>query len=178
LLHEREFARHRFLLGSVTAKVLHESECSVWTGAHLEGQPATELDVRTIICAVDLTNHSRYTLSYASQLATKFEARLVVAHITTAVEIYGPGGFHVVPEFKEAVVGFARQEMDKLLQETGTKAEVIIKSGEATTLLTQAAEETKADVLVIGHTPLRGHLGANGNGYAIIRSSRIPVFSV
>jgi len=32
--------------------------------------------------------------------------------------------------------------------------------------------------LVIGHSPVRGHLGDNGNGYAIIRESRIPVLSV
>ena len=30
---------YRFLLGSVTAKVLHESHCPVWTGAHLEEAP-------------------------------------------------------------------------------------------------------------------------------------------
>jgi len=33
----RGLFRH-FLLGSVTAKVLHDAECPVWTGAHLEGQ--------------------------------------------------------------------------------------------------------------------------------------------
>jgi len=41
-----------------------------------------------------------------------------------------------------------------------------------------AAEQTKADVLVVGHTPGRSHLGDNGNGYGIIRESRIPVLSV
>src|SRR5207237_3714751 len=29
----------RFLLGSVTAKVLHDAECDVWTAAHLEHAP-------------------------------------------------------------------------------------------------------------------------------------------
>jgi hypothetical protein len=29
-------AFHRFLLGSVTSMVLHESHCPVWTGAHLK----------------------------------------------------------------------------------------------------------------------------------------------
>ena len=37
---------NRFLLGSVTAKVLHGSECPVWTGAHVEdpGGPPTPYD--------------------------------------------------------------------------------------------------------------------------------------
>ena len=33
-------AIRRFLLGSVTSKVLHDSECPIWTGAHLEEGPA------------------------------------------------------------------------------------------------------------------------------------------
>ncbi len=45
-------------------------------------------------------------------------------------------------------------------------------------LLNRTAEKTAADVLVIGHLPSGGHLGANGSGYAIIRESHIPVLSV
>ena len=40
-------AFYRFLLGSVTAKVLHDSGCPVWTGAHLEearGQDVSDFD--------------------------------------------------------------------------------------------------------------------------------------
>jgi hypothetical protein len=35
-----------------------------------------------------------------------------------------------------------------------------------------------ADVLVIGHRPGHSHLADNGEGYGIIRESRIPVLSV
>ena len=45
-------------------------------------------------------------------------------------------------------------------------------------MLNRAAEQTKADILVIGHMPSGGHLGANGSGYAIIRESHVPVLSV
>jgi len=55
---------------------------------------------------------------------------------------------------------------------------VIIDSGNVLKLLHRAAEETKADLLVIGHMPSGGHLGANGSGYAIIRELHIPVLSV
>src|SRR5579862_12717 len=41
-----EGAFYRFLLGSVTAKVLHEIDCPVWTGAHLEEEPAGEFSIR------------------------------------------------------------------------------------------------------------------------------------
>jgi len=80
--------------------------------------------------------------------------------------------------WKERIVGSAAEEIAKLQKDVGTKAEVIIDSGNVPELLNRAAEQTKADVLVIGHIPGRSHLGDNGNGYGIIRQSIIPVLSV
>ena len=171
-------AFYRFLLGSVTAKVLHEIQCPVWTGAHLEEEPAREFSIRRVLCSVELNGHSRHTVSLAAQMATAVNATLTLVHITGSVEIYGPGGSHVDPGWKEKLVGFAAEEIAKLQQDAGTQAEVIIDSGNVTELLNRAAEQTDADVLVIGHIPGRSHLGDNGNGYGIIRASQIPVLSV
>jgi nucleotide-binding universal stress UspA family protein len=169
---------YRLLLGSVTAKVLHESECPVWTGAHLEEAPAGEFAIRNILCAVDLSHRGRNTLSGAAQLAGEFDARLVLTHVTASVEMYGPGGSYVDPGWKETFVGYASKEIAKLQQDVGTKAEVIIESGDVPKLLNQVAKQTNADLLMVGHTTTRGHLGANGNGYSIIRDAHIPVLSV
>jgi len=169
---------YRFLLGSVAAKVLHTSECPVWTVPHLEEMPPREFAIRNVLCAVDLSHHSRNTVSRAAQMAAEFGARLTLVHITAGVEMYGPGGFHVIPEVKAELVGYAAKEIAKLQQDVGTKAEVIIDSGDVHKLLSRAAEQTKGDLLVIGHMPSGGHLGANGSGYAIIRESHIPVLSV
>lgn len=169
---------YRFLLGSVAAKVLHDSDCPVWTGAHLEGPPAGEFAIRKILCAVDLSAHSRHTLSRAAQIAAEFGAQLALVHVTAAVETYGPGGSHVVPDWKQSLVGYASQEIAKLQQDLGTKVEVIIDSGDVHKLLNQTAEQVKADLLIIGHMPPGGHLGENGSGYAIIRESHIPVLTV
>lgn len=43
----------QFLLGSVTAKVLHRTECPLWTGAHVEASPVQKFSVRNVLCAVD-----------------------------------------------------------------------------------------------------------------------------
>jgi nucleotide-binding universal stress UspA family protein len=169
---------YRLLLGSVTAKVLHESQCPVWTGAHLEEPPAHEFQIRHILCSVDLSPHSRHTASLAAGMAAAVDARLTLVHITAGVENYGPGGPWVDPAWKDAIVGSAAEEIARLQQDVGTNAEVIIDSGNVLELLNRAAEQTKADVLTIGHIPGRSHLGDNGNGYGIIRGSRIPVMSV
>jgi nucleotide-binding universal stress UspA family protein len=169
---------YRFLLGSVTAKVLHEGHCPVWTGAHLEEAPTGDFSIRHVLCSVDLSAHSRHTASLASEMAAAVDATLTLVHVTSSVEFFGPGGSHVDPVWKERLVGTAAQDIAKLQQELGTKAEVIIDSGNVPELLNRAAEQTNADVLVVGHSPLRGHLGDNLNGYGIIRQSRIPVLSV
>jgi nucleotide-binding universal stress UspA family protein len=171
-------AFYPLLLGSVTAKVLHETDCMVWTGAHLEEPPAGDFSIRHVLCSVELNAHSRRTVSLAAGIAAAVDATLTLVHITAGVEVWGPGGSHVDPVWKEQVVGFAAEEIGKLQKDVGTKAEVIIDSGNVPQLLNRAAERTKADVLLIGHIPGRSHLGDNGEGYGIIRSSQIPVLSV
>ena len=169
---------YRFLLGSVTAKVLHETDCPVWTGAHLEDVPAREVSIRNILCSVDLTPHSNHTASFAAELAAAGNGAVTLVHITTDVEVWGPGGLHVDIEWKDIIVDNAIKGMADLQRQVGTHAEVIIDSGNVPKLLNQAAERIKADVLVIGRSPGRHHLGDNGEGYGIIRESRIPVLSV
>ena len=165
-------------LGSVTAKVLRESHCPVWTGVHLEDAAAREFSIRHILCSVDLSPHSRHTASRAAELAAAVDAKLTLVHITSGVESFGPGGSYVDPVWKEKLVSSATRQIAQLQQEVGTNAEVVIDSGNVPQLLNQTAERTKADVLVIGHLAGRSHLGDNGEGYGIIRASHVPVLSL
>ena len=96
-----EGAFYRFLLGSVTAKVLHETQCPVWTGAHLEETPAREFSIRRVLCSVELNGHSRHTVSLAAEMAAAVDATLTLVHITGSVETFGPGGSNVDPVWKE-----------------------------------------------------------------------------
>ena len=167
---------NQFLLGSVTAKVLHGSECPVWTGAHVEESPVQEFAIRNVLCAVDLGPRSDEAVSWAAPMAAEFGARLTLAHVTASVELWGPGGSYVVPEWKESFVADASQRMAKLQQDMGTKADVLIGSGDVPKVLSQAAQQTKADLLVIECYPYSGNLRIHG--YAIICAVPIPVLSV
>ena len=53
------------LLGSVTAKVLHDTPCPVWTGVHMEDVPAVSPEFATVMCAVDRTEDSVATMRFA-----------------------------------------------------------------------------------------------------------------
>jgi nucleotide-binding universal stress UspA family protein len=166
----------QFLLGSVTAKVLHGTECPVWTDAHVEKSPVQEFALRNVLCAVDFNPHNRKAVSWAAQMAAEFGARLTLAHVTAGVELWGPGGDYVDPEWKEALVGDASQHIAELQQAMGIKADVFIGSGDAPKVLSQAAKQTKADLLVTGCYPYGGRLRTHG--YAIICAVPIPVLSV
>jgi nucleotide-binding universal stress UspA family protein len=170
------FTFYDFLMGSVTAKVLHGTDCPVWTGAHVQGSPVQEFAIRNVLCAVEFGPRCDQTVSWAAQMAAEFGARLTLANVTAGVELWGPGGSYVDQRWKEELVANASQQMAKLQQDTGVKADVLIGSGDVPKVLSQAAKQTKADLLVTGCYPYGGHLRTHG--YGIICAVQIPVLSV
>jgi nucleotide-binding universal stress UspA family protein len=170
------FAFYEFLMGSVAAKVLHQAECPIWTDAHVEGSRVQELAIRNVLCAVEFGPRADITVSWGAQLPTEFGARLTLANVTPSVEFWGPGGSYVNGKWKDELVGNASDQMTKLQQDMGIKADVFIGSGDVPKVLKQAANETKADVLITGSYPYDGHLRTHG--YGIICAVPIPVLSV
>ena len=190
----------QFLLGSVTAKVLDGTECPVWTSAHLrepespptpdfpvlyptqengqvvKQQPVQKFAIHNILCAVDFGPRTQKTVSWAAQLGTEFGARLTIAHVTASVELLGPGGSYVDQKWKRELVSDAFQRIATLQQRMGTSAEVFIGSGDVPKVLSQAAKQANADLLVIPCYPYGGNLRMNG--YAIICAMPTPVLSV
>jgi nucleotide-binding universal stress UspA family protein len=176
MMPSHSFTFYQFLMGTVTAKVLHGTECPVWTGAHVQESPAEKFAIRNILGAVDFGPRAEITVRWAAQMAAEFGARLTLAHVTAGVEFWGAGGSYVNQEWKTALVGDATRQMAKLQQEMGTKADVFIGSGDVPKVLSQAAQQTNADLLVTGCYPYRGHLRTHG--YAIICAVSIPVLNV
>ena len=87
----------RFLLGSVTAKVLHDAICPVWTGPHMESAPDySTVRFQNIVCVIDLGLHSREVLCWAGGFAREFGARLSIVHAipSSATRL---GGFYFDP---------------------------------------------------------------------------------
>ncbi len=166
----------QFLLGYVTANVLQGTKCPVWTDAHLEGPPSQKFAIRNVLCAVDFNPYNHNTVSWAAQMAAEFGARLTLAHVTAGVEIWGPGGSSVNREWKEVLVGYASEHLAEMQQKMGIKADVFIGSGDVPKVLSQAAKQTNADLLVTGCNPYGGHLRTHG--YSIICAVPVPVLSV
>jgi nucleotide-binding universal stress UspA family protein len=167
-------AFRRFLLGSTTAKVLHDISCPVWTGAHLaQGPPAEWINPTTILCAADDDTGSEKALKWASRLASAFDADLVLLHVEPRLTW---GEEYDAKEFDEKVM--ANAKMEKLQAAAGTRAQVIIRAGKIPKAVAEAAKDLEADLLVIGRRPEPTSEGLGLNTYGIIRESPCPVVSV
>lgn len=168
----------RFLLGSVTAKVLHDSNCPVATGVHLEDAPPVEsLLKRNVVVAIDLGPHSEKVLAWAAGMARAFEARLTTVHAIPSLEAHA--GEYFDPSWRTILTKQARERMERLQQTVGLAAEILINSGDAPMVIRCAALRNSASLVVIGRGSAGGVFGRlRTNAYAIIREAPCPVVSV
>ena len=168
----------RFLLGSVTAKILHDATCPVWTSTLLETSSATRnVSIQRVLGAVDFGSRSSVVLQLASQIAEKFHARLTAAH---AIPISSPfmEGYWIQNWREEARKGVP-QQLQKLLPCGSPPAEIEVLEGSPAGALSEAVRRLNADLVVIGRSHASeadGKLGTNA--YAIITRSPCPVVSI
>ena len=168
----------RLLLGSVTAKVLHDADCPVMTCIHLEEAPPVEpVSFHRLLVAMDLGPQSQRTLEWAAWVASATGASLALIHVTPSLE--GRSGEYFDPQWRENLARQATEEIDKLSRGVGAAPEVLIENGDAPGVICSAAQKLGADLLVIGRGSAAGVFGRlRTNAYAIIRQSPCPVVSV
>jgi nucleotide-binding universal stress UspA family protein len=169
----------RMLLGSVTAKVLHDAKCPVLTSPHMEQAIRSDewFGLRRILCAVGLDWETDMVLKRSAELASQLEAELMAVHVITPVEegllpLMDPGSPPLSTDSVEAA-------MQDALNRTGIPAQVLVSVGEISRQVASAARDHKADLIVIGRggaPELPGRLGSHG--YAIVRRAPCPVMCV
>jgi nucleotide-binding universal stress UspA family protein len=169
----------RLLLGSVTAKVLHDAPCPVWTGPHLEQAPAySSITFGTVLCAVGLGPDSSTVLEWGAALAREYGSKLLVVHAIPPSTV-SLGGIYFDTQWHEQVRNEAEDLIRVLLSETGSKGDIVVKTGETPHAVRMVAEECGANLLVIGRGQLAGAMGRlRTNAYAILRESPCPVAAI
>lgn len=161
----------RFLLGSVTAKVLHDVECPVWTGVHMRetSQKGWE-GARNVLCAIDGGAASERVLTWARDFAGEFGAVLTVVHAIPA---------HGSDDARATRANQAGEQIQCLKKKLGVPGMFHIGEGDPIEVVAEVTAQTKADVLVIGRSGQKRGLGRlRANAYALIRDSKCPVVSV
>ena len=166
----------RLLLGSTTSKVLHDTACAVWTGAHVaQGPPAEWIRLGHVVCAVDLGPHSANVLRWAAGLASEFKSKLTLLHVVPRLD--SPGEGHYADEWRRRLLADAGEVIAKVQQSAGIHVEAVVESGDVSKAVRAAAVRLNADLVVIGrgdadNARLRTH------AFGIIRESPCPVVSV
>jgi nucleotide-binding universal stress UspA family protein len=172
-------AFRRALLGSVTAKVLHDAKVPVWTAAHApEPSHRAHPQPRHIVCAINLKPESRHTLEFAFDLATESDATIELVHVAPEGEV---GPVESETKIQELLTEAARRKLVKIQEEAGaTDVEAVLAGGSVADMVRDLAIRKRADLVVIGRGCIQQGIGSRlrANSYGIIREAPCPVLSV
>jgi len=167
------------LLGSATAKVLHDVECAVWTAAHAEEPEYAALpEWRNVVCAIDGTSDATRLIRCAGEMASSFGSNVHVVHAlppapATRMEQY------LSRDFDESLKARARAEIEAMQKDLGTNFRVCVEAGDAASIVAAAAAQDHADLVLIGRGSLPHFAGRlRTHVYAIVRDAPCPVLSI
>ena len=178
----------RWVLGSVTEKLLRKAPCPVLTvpppaeGLH----PSGAVLFRRIVCPVDFSGASLAALARALKLAEESCAEITVVHVLEFLVEDEPGtriaGFDV-PEFRRYLEKDARERLHALVPEDARdwcrpREEVV--GGRPGREILRLAEERQADLVVMG---VRGRNPVDlvlfgSTTHHVVRGARCPVLVV
>ena len=166
------------LLGSVTAKVLHDAEVPVWTAAHMEDPPFHQhLPVRAIVCAVDGTPNSVPLMKWAARMSKDMGATLRLVHVIPGIE--GWPSRQADRQFEEDMRLESRKSIEEMQRSAEVEAPLCVAVGNVAEGVREEARRHGADLIVIGRGVLHETLGRlRTHAYGIIRHSPCPVISV
>jgi len=166
------------LLGSVTAKVLHDALCPVWTATHVEDQPALgHLAGRNVLCAIDGTPRSAPLMQWAAEYAKNTGGALRLVHAVSGIQ--GWPERQLNRELEETLRAQARETIEKLQKSVGLTAPLCVAVGEVAGAVREEAERHNSELIVIGRGILHETMGRlRTHAYGIIRHAPCPVLSV
>jgi nucleotide-binding universal stress UspA family protein len=137
------------------------------------------LAVHTILHPTDFSAPSQYAFWLACALARDYGARLIVLHVAAVpTVVYGEG---VVPPNPEELLAAAQEQLDGLkVPHADIRAERRLAEGDAVEQILRVAQETNADLLVLGthgRTGL-GRLLMGSVAERVVRKAACPVLTV
>ena len=178
----------RFVLGSVTEKVIRKASCPVLTvpPGTLDAVPAPPLFKR-ILCAIDFSDASLKALDYAISLAEEADAHLTLAHV---VEVT-PAPHSESESFLEsrslgAYVAAAAQDRAERLQRVipdtvraFCTVDTILAIGKAYRELLRIASEQRSELILLGaHGHSVSELLFGSTAHHIVRQAHCPVLTI
>lgn len=164
------------------------------------------VQIQKILFATDLTDNSKHAFQYASTLAARFEARIVLVHVMQALPIDARSQLDLVAgegtterlrehnreEAREILMGKKKEDhkirvaLGEFYGDAGLASsasfddfEIVIREGEIHEQIVKAVSEFGCDVVVVGaHKGLLGGTVVGGKTKNILHRVGVPVVIV
>lgn len=150
----------RTMLGSVTAKVLHDASCPVWTAAHVEEAEHIAAGASPkILCALDLSEGSVHLLHQACTLASRLGAELEAVHVVPTSGV--PSDPSCAGQLRPLLLSVANDRLKKLMADAGVQVPYHFEEGKIAAGIHSAVTRLRATMVAIG----RGHAGSRLGGF-------------
>jgi len=179
MLPTHGYGRFRsLLLGSVTAGILHDAHCAVWTAAHTE-EGHLPAECHHILCPTDLSDGTPKLLNWAQAVAREFDAKLHVVHVLPPVA--DPAHSAGAAEFKQHLRRDATARFEELAARAGVDVTLELVDGVQGESIGQvvARQAEGMDLVVAGRGAIQGTFGRLRTHVSdIIRLAPCPVLSV
>ena len=176
----------RWVLGSVSDKVLRKASCPVLTVSHgPEAANRAPGVFRSILCPVDFSAASLRALEYALSLTQEADARLTLLHVAEGLPDHEPRiNIHFnVAEYRLYVLREARDRLAHVLPEearAGCEPDATVAGGKPYREILRVIREMQADLVVMGvHGWGAMYLRLFGStAHHVVREAPCPVLTV
>ena len=133
----------------------------------------------------DFSESADAALGWANDLATAFGAHIVLLHVVDVESQWMPAGPAVVPmsvpaEVVRGIHEHAHTALDAIAAKMPAVRRPLVRSGHTRDVILAAADEIKADIIVMGTHGRRGvqHLFIGSVAEYVVRHAPMPVMTV
>ncbi len=140
--------------------------------------------IRSIVCPVDFSPGSSYATDYAAELAKTLNAKLLLLHVYPLTTYVGPdGGMIITPDVAAQLSTQSQEALTKVadrLRAQGLTIETHVRDGSPLDEISDFAERSKADLIVMGTHGRAGfsRLLLGSVTERVVRTSKVPVLTV
>jgi nucleotide-binding universal stress UspA family protein len=141
------------------------------------------LQIDVVFCAIDFSDTAALALTYATRLARRHDAAMVLGHIVESLPIVPYPTLELPPDGGLELRRWATERLEKeaaTIRETGLDINVVFDDGRPGPKLIEMAESAGASLFVIGTHGLSGieHLILGSTAEYILRRSSCPVLII
>ena len=170
-------AVEKVLIGSGAEEIFRKARVPVLTvGPSAAKEPLYEMEFKNILFATDFGRSAEREAEYAVSLAQKHCSRLRLVHVLPHPEAYGDD----VLAGKKATSTVQLRELVATGTDLHCKLDFEVAAGEPVYEILRIAEETKANLIIMG-AKARSSLAGNvphTKAYRVVRGARCPVLTV